>query len=79
VHAAGFVHDIGYAPDLVQTGFHAIDGARYLRDVVGADERLVRLVAHRSCSAMEAEERGLVAEMAEFRIEAPLLTDVLIF
>jgi hypothetical protein len=79
VHSAGFVHDIGYAPDLVQTGFHAIDGARYLRDVVGADERLVRLVAHHSCAAIEAEERGLVAEMAEFHIEDPLLTDALIF
>ncbi len=27
---AAWWHDLGYAPDLVQTGFHPIDGARYL-------------------------------------------------
>src|SRR4051794_10922416 len=66
LHAAALLHDIGYAPDLALTGFHAIDGARYLRDVVCADDLIVRLVAHHSCAAMEAEERGLVAEMGEF-------------
>lgn len=35
--AAAIVHDIGYARDAVDTGQHMIDGARYLRDVVGAD------------------------------------------
>ena len=29
--AAAWLHDIGYAPDLVETGFHPLDGARYLR------------------------------------------------
>jgi hypothetical protein len=29
-------------------------GARYLRDVERADERLCRLVAHHSCAAIEA-------------------------
>ncbi|MEM9654004.1 MAG: phosphohydrolase [Actinomycetota bacterium] len=52
------LHDIGYASDLVETGFHPIDGARHLRRL-GADERLVNLVAHHSCAQIEAKLRGL--------------------
>lgn len=79
LHSAAFLHDIGYTPDLVRTGFHAIDGARYLRDVIGADDRIVRLVAHHSCAAMEAKERGLAAQMVEFKPEDDLLADALIY
>jgi hypothetical protein len=32
------LHDIGYAPDLVKSGLHPLDGARYLREVAHADE-----------------------------------------
>lgn len=28
--SAAWLHDIGYAPDFVETGFHPLDGARYL-------------------------------------------------
>src|SRR4051794_25788937 len=42
--AAAIAHDIGYGPELVETGFHPIDGARYLRRQ-GVDERIVSLVA----------------------------------
>lgn len=66
--AAGLLHDIGYAPDLADTGFHSIDGARYLCGI-DAPPRLVALVAHHSCAAMEAELRGLSAELAEFHDE----------
>ena len=45
--SAAILHDVGYAPRLAATGFHPLDGARFLRDVHGADERLVRLVADR--------------------------------
>ena len=31
--AAAWLHDIGYAPDLVDTGFHPLDGARFLSDL----------------------------------------------
>ena len=31
--AAAWLHDIGYAPAVDDTGFHPLDGARYLRDV----------------------------------------------
>lgn len=63
--AACWLHDIGYAPELIDTGMHAIDGARYLRRA-GWDERVVSMVAHHSCAIMEAEERGLSAALDEF-------------
>ncbi|MFE0002462.1 MULTISPECIES: HD domain-containing protein [Streptomyces] len=70
--AAAVLHDVGYAPRLAITGFHPLDGARFLRDIHAADERLVRLVANHSFALLEAEERGLRAVLeAEF----PLLDD----
>jgi putative nucleotidyltransferase with HDIG domain len=74
--SAAVLHDIGYAPNLVDTGFHAIDGARYLRSI-NAPERLVNLVAHHSCAAVEAELRGLSNELAEFTDEKTALRDAL--
>jgi putative nucleotidyltransferase with HDIG domain len=56
--SAAWLHDIGYAPELEGTGFHPVDGARYLREQ-GFDERVVSLVAHHSCARFEAEVRGL--------------------
>lgn len=80
IEAAAVLHDIGYAPDLAKTGFHPLDGARYLRDVAHADERVTRLVAHHSCAWMEAEARGLWEELdGEFSPEAPLLVDALCY
>lgn len=80
MEAAAVLHDIGYSPDLAKTGFHPLDGARYLRDVVDADERVVHLVAHHSCSWMEAEARGLREELeSEFPREAPHLNDALCY
>ncbi|MEV5686848.1 HD domain-containing protein [Streptomyces sp. NPDC052164] len=70
--AAAVLHDVGYAPRLAVTGFHPLDGARFLRDVHAADERLVQLVANHSLALLEAEERGLRGVLeAEF----PLLDD----
>lgn len=63
LEAAAWLHDIGYSPDLAITGFHPLDGARYLRDHEHADELLCRLVAHHSCAAIEAEERGLAGDL----------------
>ena len=59
LEAAAWLHDIGYLPELARTGLHGLDGARYLRDVQGADPMLCRLVAHHSYAVIEAEERGL--------------------
>lgn len=73
---ASLLHDIGYAPELAATGFHSLDGARYLRSV-GAPDRLVNLVAHHSCAALEAELRWLSDELAEFEDERTFLRDAL--
>jgi len=76
---AAWLHDIGYAPELVQTGFHPLDGARYLRRS-GVDGRVVSLVAYHSCAEIEAEVRGLgEALAAEFKPGEALLADVLLY
>jgi hypothetical protein len=73
---AALLHDVGYTPNLVDTGFHPLDGARYLRDIGGPD-RLVNLVANHSCATLEAELRGLSEELAEFEDEETALRDAL--
>lgn len=70
--AAAVLHDVGYAPRLAITGFHPLDGARFLRGIHAADEKLVRLVANHSCALLEAEERGLREVLEE---EFPLVDD----
>jgi putative nucleotidyltransferase with HDIG domain len=79
LEAAAVLHDIGYAPDLVKTELHPLDGARYLRDVARADDRVTRLVAHHSCAWMEAEARGLSEDLREFEHVAPELDDALCY
>lgn len=77
--AAAWLHDIGYAPALVDTGFHPLDGARFLRKR-GADERLACLVAHHSCAIHEARVRGLGdVLLAEFKQEQSPTYDALVF
>lgn len=76
---AGTLHDIGYSPDLTDVGFHPIDGARFLR-MNGWDETVVNLVAHHSCAAIEAEQRGLLVELnGEFPKNEALPHDELCF
>ena len=75
--AAAWLHDIGYAPDVVETGFHPLDGARWLcqQDI---DSRVVALVAHHSSALIEADERGLADSLAtEFGREDSPLSDAL--
>ncbi|MGW7050802.1 HD domain-containing protein [Streptomyces sp. NPDC054887] len=76
--AAAWLHDLGYAPELRETGFHPLDGARYLESL-GAPARLVRLVAHHSGATFEAEQRGLSGELAAYEREDSALLDALIF
>ena len=73
---AAWSHDIGYAPRLAVTGFHPLDGARYLRSL-GAPDRVVGLVAFHSAAAVEAEEFGVADELAEFEDEQTLTRDLL--
>ena len=75
--AAAYVHDIGYGPDVRDTGFHPLDGARWLR--LRGQERLARLVAHHSGAAFEAETRGLAAALADFAEEHSAVADVLTY
>lgn len=66
--AAAWLHDIGYAQNLIDTGFHPLDGARYLL-AHDAPARLCALVAHHSGAAAVAAELGLSAELAAFADE----------
>jgi len=78
--AAAVLHDIGYSPSLRDSGFHSLDGARYLRDAQHADGMVCRLVAHHSCAIVEAEEYGLAAALArEFKPAPRSLADALIY
>ncbi len=60
---AAVLHDIGYSPAINTTGFHPLDGARFLREQGQADDLVVRLVANHSFALLEAEERGLRGEL----------------
>jgi hypothetical protein len=80
LEAAAWLHDIGYSPELADTGFHPVDGARYLRDVQHADPALCNLVANHSCAIIEAEERGLADVLSsEFPSPDPKLNDALAY
>ncbi len=77
--AAAWLHDIGYAPDLAETGFHPLDGARYLQRA-GLDGQVVNLVAYHSCAQIEADVRGLGGELAsEFSPADSSLSDALLY
>jgi hypothetical protein len=58
VAAGAWLHDLGYAWDIAESGFHALDGAEFLARA-GAPASLVALVAHHSGARFEAAERGL--------------------
>jgi HD domain len=74
---AAWLHDIGYAPGLQVRGFHPLDGARHLLETGSARQRLAGLVANHSGAAVEAELRGLSAEMSAFPDEASGARDAL--
>lgn len=74
--SAAWLHDVGYAPDAVETGFHPLDGARYLSGL-GAPEHVVNLVARHSNAILEAELRGIGDLVAVFPDERGLLRDAL--
>jgi putative nucleotidyltransferase with HDIG domain len=74
--AAAWLHDVGYAPTIRRTCFHALDGARFL-EASGIDRRVVCLVAHHSGAASEAAERGLAGELAVYEREVGPVMDAL--
>ena len=67
---AAWLHDIGYAPELVLTGFHPLDGARWLRDQHWPAE-VCSLVAWHNHAGTEARLRGLDAELASEFVMPP--------
>jgi HD domain len=78
--AAAWLHDIGAAPQLVKTGMRHLDGARYLRDIAGADPLISSLVANHTCTCIETEQRGAHAELeTEFPPARSLLADALTY
>jgi hypothetical protein len=76
--AAAALHDIGYAPQIVDTGFHPLDGARYL-ERHGWPNRLAALVAHHSDARTLAEARGLSDQLAGFIRETGAVADALLY
>ena len=75
---AAWLHDIGYSPEVARTGFHPLDGARYLMSM-GASADLVGAVAHHSCARFEAEERGLAGELETFPAPSEAVMDALVY
>jgi len=76
--AAAWLHDIGYATVLQDTGFHPLDGGLYLR-AHGWDDRLARLVAHHSGARFVPVQRGFASLMADFDFEDGPVSDALTY
>jgi hypothetical protein len=79
VDVAAWLHDIGYSSVVKSTGFHPLDGARYLRDTVGAEHAVCQLVAHHTCAAIEADERGITALADECALPDQQLLEALTY
>jgi len=63
---AAWLHDIGYSHEVSNSGFHPLDGARWLR-AEAFPEETCSLVAWHTGAINEARERGLEDELrAEF-------------
>lgn len=83
VVTAAWLHDIGYSPEVKDTGMHALDGATYLRER-GWPVQVVGLVAHHTGAWSEAFSRGLSRELEAFAppleedLDALTLCDLLI-
>ena len=76
--AAATLHDVGYSPQIAQTGFHPLDGALYLRSL-GLSDRLCSLVAHHSEAGMLAVQQGVADLDYQFPRERSLLADGLVY
>src|SRR3954470_15737629 len=63
--AAAWLHDIGYAASVRDTGFHPLDGARHLKRC-GWPPVIAGLVAHHSGARFVATVRRLDDELADF-------------
>lgn len=76
VVAAAWLHDVGYASTVQETGFHPVDGAAYLRKR-GWSASICALVAFHTGSSFEARERGLSHLLNPFRAPVAISLDAL--
>lgn len=76
--AAAWLHDIGYARPVVDTGFHPLDGARHL-DRLGWPRRIAGLVAHHSGARFAADVLGLGGPLDAYPREAGPVADALTY
>jgi hypothetical protein len=74
--AAAWLHDIGYARRLRETGFHPIDGARYLQRS-GWPPEIYDLVAHHSGARFLAAAIGLEDALRRYPFLIGPLSDAL--
>jgi hypothetical protein len=74
--AAAWLHDIGYSPALIDSGFHPLDAADFLRSA-GVDASLAALVAHHTGAVFEAAERGLADDLSRYPDEVDAVRDAL--
>lgn len=74
---AATVHDIGYAPEIAETGFHPLDGGLHLRRL--GFERLGAIVAHHSHAELLAPDAATERLLHEIPREHSLLTDALVY
>jgi hypothetical protein len=76
--ASAWLHDVGYAADLRDSGFHPLDGARYL-NAAEWSMRLTGLVAHHSEALTTARVRGCADALSTFSKEQSPVADALTF
>ncbi|WP_224402155.1 HD domain-containing protein [Pseudonocardia sp. ICBG1034] len=72
---SALLHDIGYSPFVAESGFHPLDGARYLQ-LSEFSNRVVNLVANHSCARIEARLRK-IGDLQTFPDEATATRDAL--
>jgi len=76
--AAAWLHDIGYAEAIRDSGFHPLDGGLHLRRL-GWPDRIAGLVAHHSGALCVAEARGLADRLSGFPCEESAVADALTY
>jgi hypothetical protein len=74
--ASAWLHDIGYATPVAETGLHQLDGARYLARH-GLPARVCALVAHHAGASAVAELVDLADDLAEFPDDRDPVRDAL--
>jgi hypothetical protein len=76
VSDAAWLHDIGHSPEIAATGFHPLDGARWLSDN-GWPTDTCRVVAWHTEPWEEGRLRGLEEQLAELDRPPPLVAAAL--